>query len=226
MGLLETRVSPEVAQATFESVQKGELALTGQMKEITVLSVDLRGFGHHIDQFEPEEVMRMVVYFREMAAQAILQTEGLIIENRGHRVTAVFNAPLSQSEHALLAVQASLALQKELKAYHRSFSTYDHPHQYVHFSCGIYTGKAIVGYGQSEEETGYIALGSVVEIANSLAHTALPGQTLVGDMAYTEVSSKYLTEKQAPLSIRGLIEPVTVYAILRESNTLRLDELT
>ncbi|MBE2222550.1 MAG: CHASE2 domain-containing protein [Anaerolineae bacterium] len=215
MGLLEMRVAPEVAQATLVGVQKGELDLRGHLQTVTVLAVDLRGFGQQVAHYDPDEVMRMVAYFRDMVSQAILQAEGMIVENGGHRITAVFNAPLAQENHPELAAHTALALQKELKAYHRSFSTYDHPHRHVHFGYGMATGRAIVGYGQSGEGRGYTALGDVVEVAVKLAETAVADQILVGESTRTEIIGRFITELQSPVAIRGRMEPVTVYAILR-----------
>ena len=225
MGLLEARVAPQVAQATIAGVQKGDLDLKGRMQDVTVLAVDLRGLGLQIDRYEPEEVMRMVAFFRDMAVQAILQTEGLIVENGGQRITAVYNAPLAQPNHPQLAVDAALNLQKEIKAYHRSFSTYDHPHQHMHFGYGIFSGRALVGYGQVGEERGYTALGDVVEIATKLADSAASDQIVVGDVVYNEISKNYVTERQAPIIVRNRVEPVAVYAILRQIlDTIRLSE--
>jgi adenylate cyclase len=215
MGLLETRVAPEVAQATLAGVQKGELDLKGHMQLVTVLAVDLRGFGQHVAQYDPDEVMRTVAYFRDMVSQAILQKEGMIVETSGHRITAVFNAPLAQEDHSVLAVDTALALQKELKAYHRSFSTYDHPHRHVNLGFGIFTGRAIVGYEQFSDGQGYTALGDVVEVAVKLAETAVSNQVLVGDSTRAEIVGRFVTEQQPPVSIRGRIEPATVFAILR-----------
>jgi adenylate cyclase len=218
MGLLEMRVAPEVAQAALAGVQKGELDLRGHMQMVTVLAVDLRGFGQQIAQYDPDEVMRMVAYFRVMVSQAILQTEGMIVENSGHRITAVFNAPLAQENHPERAVDTALALQQELKVYHRSFSTYDHPHRHVHFGFGIFTGRAIVGYEQSGNGQGYTVLGDVVEVAVKLAETAVADQILMGESTRAELIGRFVTELQSPVSIRGRIEPVEVYTILRPIN--------
>jgi adenylate cyclase len=223
MGLLETRVAPEVAQATLAGVQKGELDLRGHMQEVTVLSVNLHGFGQQIAHYDPDEVMRMMTYFREMVSQAILQTEGMIVESGGQRITAVFNAPLAQDNHPDLAVDTALALQQELKTYHRSFSTYDHPHRHVHFGYGIFTGRAIVGYEQSGNGQGYTALGDVVEMAVKLAETAVSDQILIGESTRTEIVGRFVTEPQASIPIRGRMEPATVYAILRPiKDTIKL----
>jgi len=225
MGLLETRVAPDVAQATLAGVEKGELDLKGQIKEVTVLAVDLRGFEQHMTLYDPEDVMRTVAYFREMASQAILQAEGLIVENRGNRITAVFNAPLTQHEHPKMAVEAAITLQKEIKSYHRSFSTYDHPHRHMDFGYGVFTGRAIIGYGQSGEDRGYTAIGEVIEIAGKLADSAMSGQILVGDSIAAELRGQCVLEQQAPIAIRGRIEPVAVHAILQQiQETVRFSE--
>ena len=226
MGLLASRVAPDVAQATLAGVEKGELDLKGQMQEVTVFAVDLRGFEQHMTLYDPEEVMSTVAYFRDMAAQIILQAEGLIVENGGHRVTAVFNAPLAQPDHARLAVEAAIALQKEIKAYHRSFSTYDHPHRHMNYGFGIFTGRAIIGYGQAGESRGYTALGDVVELAAKLAANAISNQILVGDSIASELKGQCILEQQAPVSMRGRVEPVAVFAILQQiQDTVRFSEL-
>ncbi|MFO7682541.1 MAG: CHASE2 domain-containing protein [Chloroflexota bacterium] len=223
MGLLAARVAPEVAQAAFEGVQKGELDLKSQMQEVTVLVVDLRGYGRFVAQFDPEEVMRLVAYFRDMVLRVLLQAGGLVVSADGYQVTAVFNAPLPQPDHPWLAVEAALKLQNELKTYHSSFSTLDHPHRAMHFGCGIDTGRAVVGYAQAGEQQGYTALGDVVAIAAQLAHIALADQVLMGENTQAQVSDRVEAVKETSLSVRQRPERAPVYAVDRSINrTIKL----
>ena len=95
----------------------------------------------------------------------------------------------------------------------------------MHFGYGIFSGRALVGYGQVGEERGYTALGDVVEIATKLADSAASDQIVVGDVVYNEISKNYVTERQAPIIVRNRVEPVAVYAILRQIlDTIRLSE--
>ncbi len=96
----------------------------------------------------------------------------------------------------------------------------------MHFGFGVFSGRALVGYGQMGEERGYTALGDVVEIATKLAESAASDQIVVGDIVYNEISGQFVVERQAAISVHNRAEPVMVYAVLQQiQDTVRFPEL-
>ena len=56
LALFASNVSPAVAQATIEAVRDGELNLSGQEQELTVLLVEMQGQTAYALQHDPMDV--------------------------------------------------------------------------------------------------------------------------------------------------------------------------
>ena len=213
MRLFEARVTPEVARATFNAVQRGEVSLEGQLLDVSVLFADIRGYTAYAEQYEPDAVVGMVETYLSIVVDVVFAWDGMVARHESNRVMAVFNAPLAQPDHPWRAVQAGLAIRERIDAYHASLPP-DHPHQGIDLGCGVHTGRAIVGYAGSPGQSSYTALGDAIDIAARLTGLAEPGQLLVGGPTYERVANEVIAEPLAPVLVTGQSAPVPVFAVV------------
>ncbi len=213
MQLFEAHVTPEVARATLSAVQKGNINLEGQVQEVSVMFADIRGYTAYAEMHEPEEVMEMVNTFMNIVVEAVFAYEGTAASYEGDQAMALFNAPLPQPDHAWRAVQAAMEVRRRVEEYH-SMLPEDHPHRLINFGCGIYTGKAVVGYAGSSRRYAYTAIGDTVSVAARLTSTALPGQILIGEATYRQIAGQAPVVSLPAVAARGKSEPVAVFAVV------------
>jgi adenylate cyclase len=83
-------VSPEVAH---ELLQRG-MALGGEMREVSVLFVDIRGFTSISEELSPPELIQLLNAYLSRMSRVIEGEKGVIDKYIGDEVMAIFSAPL------------------------------------------------------------------------------------------------------------------------------------
>lgn len=212
--LFEMNVSPARAQAAMTAVQRGDITLGGQIQEITALNVHIFGFNTVAEMYDPGTMMAHLRQFQEIIRQGIMDQEGTVVQIEGERLSAIFNAPLPQSDHARRAVFAVFAIQDGLAAYHATLAP-GHEHRSINFQYGISSGQALVGNIGSEERYRYGALGEAVTIASQLAEQAQPAQCFVGETTKNQVTDLVKVEALPPVMLKGRQEPLIAYTAVR-----------
>ena len=90
--------------------------LGGQRREMTVLFSDIRGFTTFSEQGQPEEIVQQLNEYFSRMVHVLFEYRGTLDKFVGDAVMALFGAPLEDPKHAEHAVQAALAMLKELEA--------------------------------------------------------------------------------------------------------------
>lgn len=217
LGLFASSVTPAVAQATIDAIKQGKIDLNGQEQMLTVLLVEMRGQAEYAANHDPMDVLAMLTHFRNKVVQTILSFEGTVIRSEQGETMAVFNAPLSQPDHAWRAIQVAQTIQEEIEQYHQSLPE-DHPHREIAFAFAVNTGRAIVGYEGPGGPNSLTVLGDVVDLASHIIAAADAGQIFLGEQTFTETTDQVEAVPQKPLYIKDRPTAVAVYAIVRPKN--------
>lgn len=156
-------VAPDVVTRI---VERGGKPLAGQQKEMTILFTDVRGFTSLSENLDPGQVVALLnSYFTPMTA-CVKAREGTMDKFIGDALMAFWNAPLDVEKHAVKAVDAGLAMQKELDRlrplFLRDFGVE------INMGIGINTGMVHVGNMGSEELLDYTSIGDNVNLASRL----------------------------------------------------------
>ena len=142
------------------------LRLGGEKVEATVLFSDIAGFTTIAEGMAPEEVANLLNrYFGEMT-KIIFEYKGTVDKFIGDGVMAFWGAPVPDSDHALNACRAAIAMQRRLKSFREELRGLRLPEIFIRIS--IHTGPVIVGNMGSSELFDYTALGDTVNLASRL----------------------------------------------------------
>ncbi len=217
LGLFANSLTPAVAQATMDAIKQGKIDLNGQEQALSVLLVEMRGQAAYASRHDPMDVLAMMTFFRNKIVQLILSFEGTVIHSEQGDTMAVFNAPLSQPDHAWRALQVAQAIQNEVEQYKQSRPE-DDPHRAISFAFAVNTGRAIVGYEGPGGPNTLTVLGHAVDLANHMVSAAGAGQILLGEQTYTETADQVEAMPQKPLHLKHWPTAVPVYAISAEDN--------
>ena len=212
LGLFASSVTPAVAQATIDAIKQGKIDLNGQEQTLTVLLVEMRGQAAYAAHHDPMDVLSMLTFFRNKVVQTILSFEGTVIRSEQGETMAVFNAPLSQPDHAWRAVQVAHTVQDDIARYHESLPEND-SHRTISFAFAVNTGRAIVGYEGPGGPNSLTVLGDVVDVAGQMVTTAVSGQILLGEQSYQETAEQVDASPRKPLHLKNRATAVPVYAI-------------
>jgi adenylate cyclase len=205
-GAFELYVAPGIIDRLLSSPT--EKASDGQRFTISVLVAEIRGVTTWSEQAAPEQVIELLNEYFTLAADIIFAREGTLEKFPGDSITAFFNAPQDQDDHAYRAVDAALALQAaaaELNARRGN--------DRLSFSIGLNMGNAVVGNLGLPRATTYSAVGEAVNVARQLQEHAKPGQILIAENMVKHLDQQVDTEPIGEVQMAGGGEPVAVYSL-------------
>jgi adenylate cyclase len=136
-------------------------ALSGEVREVGVLFVDLVGSTTMTASRSPEQIAQILNDFFRSVVDVVDERKGLINKFAGDAVLAVFGAPLQIDEPASAALDAARALATELRTLHD-----------LDFGIGVSAGSVFAGNIGAENRYEYTVIGDSVNEAARLADCA------------------------------------------------------
>jgi len=203
-------ISPQIANEIVSRADTGELRLGGEQREVSVLFADIRSFTTISEQLAPEAIVKMLNTYLSVMADAVVRHNGIVNKFAGDSIMAVWNAPQSQPEHALLAVKAAWEAQQKVAELKQSDSQL-FP---VQFGIGINTGIALAGNVGSAGRSEYTVIGDSVNTSSRICSSTPGGEVWIGAETYNQTKDYIETEELEPQSLKGKAAPVAVYRVV------------
>ena len=186
----------------------------GELKEMTVLMSDIRGFTEFSEKLPPQEVVNLLNrYFTEMV-QAIAANGGTVDKFIGDAILAVFGWPLAREEHEKLAVAAALDMKARLAVLNAELVK--EGRKPIEIGIAIHSGKAVAGNIGSQEKVQYTVIGDAVNVASRMesANKDYGTDLIVSQPVYLATGDHYEFRDIGEKPIRGRTEPVHIYQVL------------
>lgn len=189
-----------------------DIDMRPQEREVTALFADVRGFTTFSEKLEPEELMRVINKYLSLASDAIDLYQGIVDKYLGDAVTGLFNTQLNpQKYHAAFAVDAALALVRDLFAQHKVMPE----NERLFYGIGIHTGPAVLGNVGGKERQEFAALGEATVICKYLQEQAGPGEVIISEKTYEQVKKYYECERQTEVKrYKKGYEDVVFYKVI------------
>lgn len=169
-GAFGLYLSPDVVEQLARHPEL--LQLGGEVREITVMFTDVRGFTRISEQFDAHGLTRFMNRFLTPMTDLILTHSGTIDKYMGDAIMAFWNAPLPVEGHAARACETALAMQGQLAALNAEWqaeaAAESRRHIPVNIGIGLNTGHASVGNFGSTQRFTYSCLGDDVNLASRL----------------------------------------------------------
>ncbi|MFN3955746.1 MAG: CHASE2 domain-containing protein [Pararhodobacter sp.] len=157
-------LAPEMVRRLAEHPER--LVLGGEEREMTFLFTDLEGFTRFAESLPPTELAQVLNRYLGGLCAIVMEHGGTIDKIVGDAVHAMFNAPLSQSDHADRAVKCALALDAFAEAFRQQEASAGRP-----IGCtriGVNSGRAVVGNFGGAGRFDYTAHGDAINVAARL----------------------------------------------------------
>ena len=187
------------------------LKLGGEVREVTFLVSDLRGFTALSSRLEPGEVIDVVNRFLEPMVEIITEHRGTVDEFQGDGILAFFGAPLAAPDDSARAVACAVEMQRALVRINEEQRARGMPD--LHMGIAINTGEVIVGNIGSEKRTKYGAMGTAINTAYRIESYTVSGQVLISMDTYRKMAEFVQVGETQDLRFKGLEEPVRVYEV-------------
>ncbi|MBI2618507.1 MAG: adenylate/guanylate cyclase domain-containing protein [Ignavibacteriales bacterium] len=211
-NMFERYVDRTVVQQLIDDPKM--LKLGGEMKEITLLFSDIKGFTTISEQLGPENLVKLInAYLTEMTG-VIMKNRGTVDKFIGDAIMAFWGAPIDDRDAAFNSCRAALEMQSRLDAFAARWKKSGNI--VLKQRVGINTGPCIVGNMGSESKFNYTAMGDAVNVASRLEGVNKQYGTyiMLSEVTYQKVASRVTAREIDKVIVMGKTEPIKIYELI------------
>jgi class 3 adenylate cyclase/HAMP domain-containing protein len=202
-------VTQEVVTKLLES--EGALEMGGEIREVSLIVSDLRGFTAIIAEMDPEQVITFLNRYLSRMIEILLDHRAVIDEILGDGILAFFGAPEPRDDHPARAVACALSMQVAMDEINADNEAEGVPR--LTMGIGVNTGSVVVGNIGSERRTKYSVVGSDVNFASRMEACALAGQVLISAATYSRVRDLVEVANVLEVEMKGVPGRATLYDV-------------
>ena len=179
-------------------------------RELTAVSLDLRGFTAFSETSEPEEVISVLrIYHAELGIQ--VNRCGATLEHfAGDGVMLFLNDPVEVPDHPMRALELAVALRDAMRPHLDEWKSNGFD---IGLGIGIATGYATIGAVGYEGRWEYAAIGTVCNLAARLCSEAKDGQIVVSKRFMSRLGERAVFEALGERPLKGLSRPVAMFNV-------------
>jgi adenylate cyclase len=206
-------VGPEV----MDRVLHQDAALDGDVRVVSVLFSDLRGFTMVAERLSPERISEtMNEYFTAMI-DVILARHGIVQDFVGDAILAVFGAPLADPDHAGNAVTAAREMHAALERLNAGWVAAGRPA--LTMGIAINTGQVFAGNVGSPRKKKYAVIGDTVNTVTRMEglNRDFATSILISRATFEAIRGRGAVRPRGTVPVRGRAQPVEVFELLPAS---------
>jgi adenylate cyclase len=194
--------------------------LLGEIKHVTVMFLDIRGFTTFSENRTPTQVVEYLNTLFGHLISIVNAHDGIVNKFLGDGFMAVFGAPFSTGNDAANAFRAALEMTAKVDELNSSKAIPE-----TRIGIGIHTGIAVTGSVGSDERKEYTIIGDTVNLASRVEQLTkeYAAQMLITEAVYEKISDELEKQERTngcrlealpPVQVKGRAEPVIVYKAL------------
>ncbi len=200
------------------------LQLGGELREMTFLFCDVRGFTSISEQFKsnPQGLTHLINRFLTPMTDIIMARHGTIDKYMGDCIMAFWNAPLDNERHADRACESALAMIAALETINARLAAEtgaeQRPFRPLKIGIGLNSGECVVGNMGSDQRFDYSVLGDAVNLASRLeGQSKTYGVDIVIGEATRAAAPTFAALELDLIAVKGKKEAVRIYALLGDT---------
>jgi adenylate cyclase len=195
------------------------LKLGGEIRELTLMFMDIRGFTPISERLSPQELVTFLNKLLSPLSDAILRHEGAIDKYIGDSIMAFWNAPLDVEDHPRKAARAALEMMERLHELNAAdafgFQRPEVGLGDVQIGIGLNTGEGCVGNMGSESRFDYSVVGDTVNVAARIESTTKPaGWYILLSETTAAGCPDFAILRGGSMPLKGKSKPATLYALI------------
>jgi class 3 adenylate cyclase/CheY-like chemotaxis protein len=188
------------------------LELGGDLRRVSIMMSDIRGFTTLSERLAPAQVVTMLNRYLGAMTDIIMAHQGTIDEFIGDAILAVFGAPQRREDDADRAVSCALAMQAAMA----QINALNEAEGLPTLSTGIAvnTGDVIAGNIGSERRSKYGFVGHAMNVTSRIEDLCGGGEILVSDSTLQSLEGDFEVGRSQELKVKGIDQFIVVHQIL------------
>ncbi len=207
-------VSPSVLAQIQEDPSR--LKLGGDLREITVMFSDVRGFTPISEKLDPEELVVFLNQLLGEMSRRVTAHDGTIDKYIGDALMAFWNAPLDIAGHEEKACLATLDMRRVLHEMTES-DTFGFKDKGLtaRIGIGLNTGEAVAGNLGSAERFDYSCIGDAVNVASRVESASKDvGFDILVTASVAEAAPDLAFLDAGSIGLKGKTNAVPIFILL------------
>lgn len=202
-------ISDEVASEILSA--PGSLAMGGELRQVTFLVSDIRGFTSISNHLSPQRLVSLLNHFLTHMIAIIKRHSGTVDEIRGDGLLVFFGAPIVYGDEEYRAVACAIDMQNGMEQLNSKLAVEGFPKLQIGIS--IHTGEVVVGNIGSLQRAKYSAVGSAINTAFRIESYTVGGQVLISRKTFQAVADRLKVHRRMSLDFKGASASVTVFDV-------------
>ena len=197
-----------------EQLMSGSVDLGGELRNISVIFCDIRGFTAMTQDMAPTDVIALMNEHFTALTRVVYEHNGVVDKFVGDLIMAVFGAPKSYGNDVYNAARCALRMIEERNKINETAT------QKITVGIGLASGEAVAGCMGSSDRLNYTVMGARVNLASRLCSAAGRTEVVIDETTYQQLQEYISVETMDALTVKGFSQPVQAYK-LTEIRSLR-----
>ena len=199
-----------------------QLKLGGEMKDISIMFCDVRGFTSISELYDPEGLTQLINKFLTPMTQVIMDRMGTIDKYMGDCIMAFWNAPVDVPTHVAEACNSALTMFEKLEELNTELEqeavSNNKEFRPLKIGIGLNTGSCCVGNMGSNQRFDYSILGDDVNLCSRLEGQSKGyGVDIVISETTKIAAPEFATIELDLIQVKGKTVPVRIFALIGNS---------
>ena len=206
----ERLLSPSIVKQLVSG--KLNIGQAGELREVTIMFVDIRGFTRMSHKASPATVVSLLNEYFERVVDIIFKHGGTVDKFMGDAVMVLFGAPIPMQQQTDAALSCALEIQAMLSIWNKA--RVKRKQGLIPVGIGINSGEVAVGSIGSSKTMQYTVVGNAVNVASRLTSIAKAGQAIASQQTMRNLQIKVNFKALPPQVIKGIADKVQTYEIM------------
>jgi len=208
--VFEAHVNKQVTDYVLTRSGRTLRFLPGERREVTMLNSDIAGFSTLTQSMDAEELVRFLNEYFQRMIRVVLDHGGNIDKFQGDGMLVVFGAPNPMDDHAERALNAALAMVREIDRFNRELV--DSGKSAIAVGMGLDTGEVVAGHVGSDDRMEFTLIGVPVNNSAYLSKVR-PARVLMSETTRSRVPDGFRVSDYEPMLLKGANKPQAIYEL-------------
>jgi adenylate cyclase len=186
----------------------------GEMKDLTIMFADIRGFTSLSEGLTPDELVTLLNEYLGEMTEILFRRWGTLDKYIGDAIMAFWGSPFPQEDHAQRACSAALDMCARLEELNLGWRQQGRPTLAI--GVGLNTGPVNVGNMGSDRRLAWTVMGDNVNLASRLEGlTKEYGvRVVVAESTWQQVQAHFVGRDLDRIRVKGKQQPVGIFELL------------
>ncbi len=211
LKLFEKYVPTSIVEKVLENGE--ETIFEGELRNVTILFCDLRGFTALCEKLKPRETVNFLNTYYSLMTKCVKKHDGFVTQFVGDEVFAVFGAPIAGNNNEENAVFCALDMIDSVDELNNKFK--DIFDTKVAVGIGVNSGVVVAGNLGSEDRIEYSITGDTVNTGKRIETLTkdVPNSILISKTVYEKVKNLFITVEKPPVAVKGKQEELILFEV-------------